>query len=127
MLFIAYDTFGVEDESEFKKREINTRWFKEFNTYDMDFQFAISLYEFKPLLLDLIDKNMIIGNDEKMTLKAKYVDEIKNMVETTFWREKARTQMDAYIGVEFCDETKELIWGSMSPFEIKVEFSFFGH
>lgn len=120
-----FDTFGVEDESEFKKREINTRWFKEFNTYDMDFQFAISLYEFKPLLLDLIDKNMIIGNDEKMTLKAKYVDEIKNMVETTFWREKARTQMDAYIGVEFCDETKELIWGSMSPFEIKVEFSFF--
>ncbi len=122
-----FDTFGVEDELEFKKRKSSNqmRWFKEFNIYDMDFQFTISLYELKPCLLNLIDQNMIICNADKVALKANCIDEIEHIIESTFLRENARYQMDSYIGVDFCDETKELVWAHMSPCEIKVEFSFF--
>lgn len=122
-----YDTFGMDSISDFQKKdpEYSLKWLNEFNPYDYDFQFIIMLYELKPQLLDLIDKNEIICNVDKVTLKAKCIDKIEHLAQSTVSRERARTQMDSYMGVDFCEETKELVWGHMSPCEIKIEFCFF--
>lgn len=122
-----FDTFGVEEKTDFQKRTLSDqlKWFEKFNSYDMNFQFMISLYIIKQNLFELIDENVIICNVDKVTLKAECIDEIEQIIESIFKRENASYQMESYVGVDFNDETKELIWGYMSPCEIKVEFSFF--
>ena len=121
------NTFGIVSETEFhnRKQSAQMAWYKNFNAFDWNFMFAINLYELESNLEDIIEKNIMITNIDKFALEAKCREEVAHKIRKTFCIEEIKYQIDSPIGVHVYNETKEIVWGYMSPCEIKVEFSFF--
>lgn len=122
-----FETFGVEGKNTFDERtkDSKMKWFGTFNEYDIDFQYIINLYNLQEFVKKMVDDNIHICNIDKIALKAKFLNKIESIMDSINPRGNARFQMNSYIGVETSATTKELIWGHMSPCEIKIEFSYF--
>jgi hypothetical protein len=116
--------YGVEIDKFYKlsKRE-KSKWFYESNNFELDFVHIINLYKLKDTIIDSIEMNNTISDEDKLTLKSEYLNELE-MLSTSISRKGiTRYKSNEAIGIDFSSDGKNIILGKLTDFEFYLSLA----
>lgn len=116
--------FYAEDEDQFNnmKEQKQTRWFKVFNDFELDFVHMINLYSLKETISKVIEMNKTLADKEKILIKEKYFNRLDIKMSSINLKGINRYKLNQEIGLDISDDYQNIIFGRLTKFEYYLNF-----